>query len=89
MAALVLVALAAEGAVQAERYFVRSPPWVGARRDVNGEIALDLAARIGAAPPGARVVMLGAPRMWYRGFHHLRYLRPATAPPNRPIVRAP
>jgi 4-amino-4-deoxy-L-arabinose transferase-like glycosyltransferase len=78
MAALVLVALAAEGAVQAERYFVRSPPWVGARRDVNGEIALDLAARIGAAPPGARVVMLGAPRMWYRGFHQLRYLRPAT-----------
>ena len=77
-AALVLVALAAEGAVHAERYFVRSPPWVGAKRDVNGEIALDLAARIGAAPPGARVVMLGAPRMWYRGFHHLRYLRPAT-----------
>jgi hypothetical protein len=77
-AALVLFALAAEGAVNAERYFVRSPPWVGAKRDVNGEIALDLAARIGAAPRGARVVMLGAPRMRYRGFHHLRYLRPAT-----------
>lgn len=77
-AALALAALAIEGASQAQRYFARMPPWTGAARDVNGEVALDFAARIGAAPAGARAVMLGAPRMWYRGFHHFAYLHPAT-----------
>ena len=78
VAVLVIAALALESAIRTERYFLRSPAWVGASRDVRSGIALDLAERIGVAPPGARVVMLGAPHMWYRGFHHLRYLRPAT-----------
>lgn len=77
-ATVVIAALVAEGAVRSERYFRRSPTWVGTGRDVHSEVALDLAARIGAAPPGSPVVMLGAPRMWYRGFHHLRFLQPAT-----------
>ena len=77
-AVVVIAALVAEGAVRSERYFRRLPAWVGTTRDVHSDIALDLAARIGAAPPGIPVVMLGAPRMWYRGFHHLRFLQPAT-----------
>lgn len=77
-AVLVVAALAAEGAMRAERHFLRSPPWVGSQRDVNGEIALDIVARIGAAPRGARVVMLGAPRLWYRGFPQFAYVRPST-----------
>ena len=77
-AVVVIAALVAEGAVRSEHYFRRMPTWVGTSRDVHSDIALDLAARIASAPPGSTVVMLGAPRMWYRGFHHLRFLQPAT-----------
>ncbi|MGE5172128.1 MAG: ArnT family glycosyltransferase [Rudaea sp.] len=76
--ALVALLFVTQAAVALHHYFTEPKRWVSGGREPSTELAADLAARIDAAPPGTRVAMLGAPRVWYHGLGQLAFLHPAT-----------
>ncbi|HET7135863.1 MAG TPA: glycosyltransferase family 39 protein [Casimicrobiaceae bacterium] len=74
----VAAAFVAQALVSMRAYFSDPHRWVSTFREPTTELAEDLVTRIRATPPGTRVVMLGAPIVWYHGLGQLAFLAPAT-----------